>query len=139
MIEETLKQIVLEVLKTVHNGDYEKDWSSTQRGPGGVNERNGSLRHFIECRLNFEAFKYSRLNYFAERFSGFLFEVTAIYDLDDKRTKPRFSKVQVEIPRSATYYVGDDFFTDIEELEDLIGGTTFKFNYSQKKTKIEIL
>lgn len=132
---EYLKQMIVNINSSLPY--YEKDYISVKRTPLGDKERVESFRQFIECRLNFECFSIPELRPYAEAFDGHLFEVTAVYDQDEARR--RFSMVQAELCKSSDTYIGDqDFLDSIDEVEDILGGSTLKFNYSQKKTKIYI-
>jgi hypothetical protein len=69
-------------------------------------------------------------------FSGYLFVVTNVIDKDD--IKRRFKEVEVSVTNSPEHYVGiGQWENDLNEVRQIIGGNSFKFNYSQKKTKVE--
>lgn len=130
-----LKKMVIRINSSLPY--YEKNYVSVKRTPLGDKERVQSFRQYIECRLNFECFNVLELRSFAEEFDGHLFEVTAIIDQDDLRR--RFSYVCAEICKTGDFYIGEKNFMDtLSKLEELLGGSKLRFNYSQKKTKIFI-
>lgn len=128
---------VKEVNKTLNK--YESFYSFAKRLPTLEEERCMTFRQWIEVRLNNEIFwNIPELSEYEEKFSGELFEVVAV--LDQNEDKCRFREVQVKLTESPNSYIGDDNFLDeLENVKKILKGSSFKFNYSQKKTKVEIL
>jgi hypothetical protein len=134
-----LQEIFIQIARNVNSSlpYYDKGFVSVKRTPVGDKERVDSLEQFIECRLNYECFEVPELRPFAEAFDGHLFEILEVLDKDEH--KRRFSFVRAEICKKPEIYIGErDFLESLSEIQELLGGSILKFNYSQKKTKISI-
>lgn len=144
-IIQELKKLVISVNESLQY--YEKDFISVQRCPILPRERVDTLRQYIECRFNFEAFKSEIFRPYAEYFDGRLFEVTSVIGADEKKRK--FSEVCIELCKDAAdfanpgYLEEDEFkettyFSVIEAVREILGGSRIYFNHSQKIPKIRI-
>lgn len=144
-IIQELKRLVISVNESLQY--YEKDFISVQRCPILSRERVDTFRQYIECRFNYEAFKSELLCPFAEYFDGRLFEVTSVVGADEKKRK--FVEVCVELCKDPAdfanpgYLEEDEFsettyFTVIEDLKEVLGGSRIYFNHSQKIPKIRV-
>ena len=139
-IKGKLIEAVREVNKTLKS--YEPGgYLSAQRIPATGDYPNQevalSFEQWIEIRLNNEIFfNIPELSNYVMLFSGYLFVVTNVTDKDD--IKRRFKEVEVSVTNSPEHYVGmGQWENDLNEVRQIIGCNSFKFNYSQKKTKVE--
>lgn len=141
-IREELKSLVISVNESLQY--YEKDFISVQRCPVIPRERVESFRQYIECRFNYEAFKSPTLRPYAEYFDGYLFDVVAVYDEDEK--KRIFSEVCVELCTNPQSFLDDQYNDDpdisflsvIDEVKEILGGSRIYFNKSKRIPKIRV-
>lgn len=137
MDTEKLTKAVIEVV--LSNKKYETYYSFAKRLPYLEDTRCMTLRQWMEVRLNFEIYdNIPELSEYVEKFNGELFEVIAVYDLnEDKRS---FSEVEVSLVNSPNSYIGDENYLDeIENVKAIIGSDKFKFDNNKKKTKVTLL
>jgi len=143
-MNENIKSKLIEAVKEVNKTlkAYEPGgYLSAQRIPAVGEYPNQevamSFEQWIEIRLNNEIFyNIPELSNYVLLFSGYLFVVTNVIDKDD--TKRRFKEVEVSITNSPEHYIGmGQWENDLNEVKQIIGSSSFKFNYSQKKTRVE--
>lgn len=129
---------IKEAIKNVNESlrSYEAEWISLKRCPYSEKERVHTLRQFIECRLNMEFFYIPELREYVENFDGHFLEVMSVIGEDDKRK--RFEYVEAYVNKSPDWYIGENFYEAILEIEKLLGGSKIKFTYSLKRPKITI-
>lgn len=133
-----LKDGIKEAIKSVNESlkSYEAEWISLKRCPYSEKERIHTLRQFIECRLNMEFFYIPELREYVENFDGHFLEVMSVVGEDDRRK--RFEYVEAYVNKSPDWYMGEDFYEAITNIEKLLGGSKIKFTYSPKRPKITI-
>lgn len=142
-IKKELKTLVCSVNESLVY--FEKDYISVQRCPIVIRERTETLRHYLECRFNFEAFNSPSLRPYAEYFDGYLFDLVFIQDPDEK--KRIYTEACVELCKDPTRFLDEQFRLEeegvtylsvIDELTKLLGGTRIYFNKSSRIPKIRI-
>lgn len=134
MLYEQIKEAIKNVNESLRS--YEAEWISLKRCPYSEKERIHTLRQFIECRLNMEFFYISELREYVENFDGHFLEVMSVVGEDDRRK--RFEYVEAYVNKSPDWYMGEDFYEAITNIEKLLGGSKIKFTYSPKRPKITI-
>ncbi len=139
VISDILKPIVISVNETLKY--FEEGYTSVQRCPIVSREPAESFRQYIECRFNYEAFKFEELRPYAEYFDGYLFEVISVAGEDTK--KRRYSEVCIEICTNPmnfmdSQYEGVTFIEVIEAVRNILGGNRIYFNQSAKIPKIRV-
>ena len=143
-MNENIKGKLIEAIKEVNKTlkSYEPGgYLSAHRIPATGDYPNQevalSFEQWIEIRLNNEIFNnIPELSNYVFLFSGYLFIVTNVTDKDD--IKRRFKEVEVSLTNSPEHYIGmGQWENDLNEVKQIIGCSSFKFNYSQKKTKVE--
>lgn len=134
MLTERIKDAIKNVNESLRN--YEAEWTSLKRSPYSEKERIHSFRQYIECRLNMEFYYIPELTEYVENFDGHFWEVMSVIGQDEK--KRRFEYVIAYINKSPDWYGGEDFCSDMNEIEKLVGGSKIKFTYSAKRPKITI-
>ena len=134
MLTENIKQAIKNVNESLRN--YEAEWISLKRSPYAEKERIHSFRQFIECRLNMEFYHIPELQDYVENFDGHFLEVMSVVGQDEKRR--RFEYVEAYVNKSSDWYMGEDFYTALTEIESLLGGSKIKFTFSAKRPKITI-
>ncbi len=135
-----LKQLVIDINSSLYC--YDKDGCSyLKRSPSGELENVVSLRQFIECRLNLELFYIPELTDYVKYFDGHLFTVTQVDGLqEDKR---RFDMVHANLMPDYQYFLYDpdnpvEPDEIVNQIKEILGGTSISFGYSQKKIKINV-
>lgn len=140
-ILEKLIEAVREVNKTLKI--YDPGYSTAERLPAlgdyPNQEKANSFGQWIEIRLNNEIYHtIPELSNYEEVFDGFLFNVTEVINEDDAKRK--FKEVIISLTTTPEHYVGNgDWEQDLARVREIIGCNSFKFNYSQRKTKVQTL
>lgn len=134
MLQDGIKEAIKSVNESLRS--YEAEWISLKRCPYSEKERIHTLRQFIECRLNMEFFYIPELREYVENFDGHFLEVMSVVGEDDRRK--RFEYVEAYVNKSPDWYMGEDFYEAIINIEKLLGGSKIKFTYSPKRPKIII-
>ena len=134
MLQDGIKEAIKSVNESLRS--YEAEWISLKRCPYSEKERVHTLRQFIECRLNMEFFYIPELREYVENFDGHFLEVMSVVGEDDRRK--RFEYVEAYVNKSPDWYMGEDFYEAITNIEKLLGGSKIKFTYSPKRPKITI-
>lgn len=134
MLYEQIKEAVRNVNESLKQ--YEAEWVSLKRCPYSEKERVHSLRQFIECRLNMEFYYIPEFQEYVENFDGHFLEVMSVIGEDDRRR--RFEYVTAYVNKSPDWYMGEDFYSAISEIERLMGGSKIVFTYSPKRPKVTI-
>lgn len=140
------KEVIKQTISRVNNtlSYYEKGFISVQRTPWSDKERCQSFEQFIEARFNFELCKIPEFEQISSIFSGKLFGLVNITEMDPDRR--RFKLVTFTLPPEN---VINDVISQFPEMESLIneeianiinylGGKVIKFNNVKKKIKIII-
>ncbi len=134
-LEKIIRKVVSEVNRTL--GQYEKDWVSCERIPGGERERCESFEHFIELRFNRECYKIPELQKLIIATEGHLFRCTSIEEPDLEKHK--FELAHLEMLDLSEIRDED---VDIKEMlttvQELFGGRKISFNSVRKKIKFKI-
>ena len=140
-----MENVILEVIKPMVLGVneslkyYEDGYTSVQRCPIISREPVDSLKMYVECRFNREAFNSSVLEPYAKYFDGYLFNVVYMNDEDPK--KRRYTEVCLEVCKDPSCFEDFNFedvtyFEIIEEVQNILGGSRIYFNQSAKIPKI---
>lgn len=134
-LDKSLLKIIAAVNRTL--SQYEKDYISVERTPGGSRERCVSFEHFVELRFNQECCKVPELSKLALATDGHLFKCIS---LDDPNTEKRkFTLAHLEILDPSLIRDED---TEIKEMLNealkLFGGRKISFNSVKKKIKYTI-
>lgn len=138
-IKEEFLTAIRELIQSFGLSRYEQQYSKAKRLPNLDYTACNTFKDWVEVRLNSEIFlNVPELNEFLEKFSGELFIVTELFGEDEKRSK--FKEATFSITNNPNSYIGDGSYLDeLEKVKEIMGGESFKFNYSQKKTKITVL
>ena len=139
VILEVIKPIVLEVNDSLRY--FESGYTSVQRCPIIPRETVDTLRQYVECRFNREAFKSSVLESYAKYFDGYLFNVVYMDNEDPK--KRRYTEVCIELCKDPGYFAdyefkGVTYLEVIDAVQDILGGSRIYFNQSAKIPKIRV-
>lgn len=127
-----IEDLIYNVLNTLRK--FELGFTSVKRNPIDYQIRVQSLEEFIECRLNFEAFKVSELLRAVELLDGYLFKVTHVEGV----RRNRFNKIRIELSTSCPEGVSQDEFDEIiNDVENFIGGRSLSF--SSNKNNMELI
>lgn len=114
---------------------YEKGFTRVKRTPVEYGIRPDTLSQFIECRINFEAFKDPYLRKYEELMDGYLFLVKSI---DGERRGNKFDSITIEVNDNIPLS-GEDLESMKEEIMRYVGGTRFTFNSDKKNVELNII
>ena len=134
-LEEIIKKVVSEVNRTLCQ--YEKNWVSCERTPGGERERCESFEHFIELRFNRECYKIPELQKLILATEGHLFRCTSLDDPDLEKHKFKLAHVEM-LDLSEIRDEDTDIKEMLIEVQKLFGGRKISFNGVKKKIKFKI-
>jgi hypothetical protein len=123
-----INQMVYDVARTCRL--YEKGFTSVKRSPVDYQTRPSSLKEFIECRINYEAFKYPELVELEQKFDGRLFKVLKLENVNYHRNT--FDKVII--------VVNDELDEDdMNDITSKLGAKGFSFTSDKHHLGIELI
>ena len=134
-LEEIIKKVVSEVNRTLCQ--YEKDWISCERTPGGERERCNSFEHFIELRFNRECYKIPELQKLIIATDGHLFRCTSLEEPDPEKRKYGIAHLEM-LDLSEIRDEDTEIKEMLSEIYKLFGGKKISFNGVKKKIKFKI-
>ena len=134
-MEEIIKELISRVNSTLSY--YEKDYVSVKRYPEGERERCSSFEQYIEARFNYECCKIPEFYDAVIATNGKLFSCTSLVDPDT--VKRRFTTASVTLIDPQTLPgASENLIREINEIRNIIGGSSIKFNNVRKKIKFFI-